>query len=329
MEPDALLADLEIRSDSGAVAQRSGKDELWLTESTIGGGGFVEEFFDQYVMDPRRFFRFLEAALAPSDLESVSDALGSVAALVGSDDEGAVELRSAFAAVREAASHNDSTAALVRLRAALSRKSIVPTPALLISLNARLLAPGTSVHTDLFIAGLLRDWEAAEQRLGIDIDFRIFGIVKSSDSNLELALGVRPPSSNEEELTTWRFGVLTSILWPRGAQVRSASLQARNPFSETHESDRLLVLAAVVPATAEVSLSNPDWFDRLSRALIGTGSAVLVADADKGGQLAQAILRVGSEPIDSEALLVHARVVGVRVDERVIRVHVELPEAVQ
>ena len=85
----------------------------------------------------------------------------------------------------------------------------------------------------LFVAGLLRDWETAEQRLGIDIDFRIFGIVKSSNPNLELALGVRPPSSNEEELATWRFGVLTSILWPRGAQVRSASLQIRNPFSET------------------------------------------------------------------------------------------------
>ena len=60
MNAGALALDLnayvsrEGGHETGSVGNR---DELWLTETTIGGGGFVEEFLARYVEDPRRYLR--------------------------------------------------------------------------------------------------------------------------------------------------------------------------------------------------------------------------------------------------------------------------------
>src|SRR5208282_1841356 len=171
------------RNDTPPTTDRS--DELWLTESAIGGGGFVEEFLSRYVGDPRRFFRLLDAALAPSDLELVSEELGRVLQFVASDLDQSQPLRAGFRGVREAQNHADSVQALNALRTELARQGVQPTPTLLISLGVRVLRPGTNTETDNFLARSIAEWQAAEQRLGIDIDARVFALVKSADPALE------------------------------------------------------------------------------------------------------------------------------------------------
>ena len=146
---------------------------------------------------------------------------------------------------------------------------------------------------------------------------------------MEQALGVTPVGDSESALRAWRFGVLYSMLWPRGAQIRAESLRAWNPFEPLPESDRLLVIAAVSWSVRQIAVSDANWFDELARVLLEDGTAELVAAADNGGQLADALLRIGAEPVDSEAILVHARVTGIRRDGGRFKAAVELPEAFQ
>jgi hypothetical protein len=327
-----LILDLQAAVDRSNLPTSPGSrnlDELWLTESTIGGGGFVEDFLGEYVHDPRRFFRLFEASLAPSDLEFASTELRQVVRLAATDQWESDSLAPAFAAVRDASSHTEQLKALSMLRAQLVRNGVQPTPTLLIALSLRVLRPGTAIETDRFLERVLQEWDNAEERLGIDIDARVFAFVKSSDTSLEVALRISGTVEAETINSSWRYGVLYGMFWPRGAQIRSQSLRLWNPFEQLPDSDRLLALAVVPRSTREVAVSSPEWFEELTTALVQNGVVDLVGRTNESEQLATALLRIGREPVDSEALLVYARVTGVRRDRTQIVVEIELPEAFQ
>jgi hypothetical protein len=330
MSVGALAIDLRahLTSDDSQQHGSSGdSDELWLTETTAGGGGFVEQFLAKYVEDPRRYFRFLEAALSASDLEVMGDELARLLGMVSSGTPQHDSLIGAFEGVRSADSHHSSSLALATLRTELAHRGILPTPTLLVSVNTRLLQPGTSAESDRFLSNAVRDWIAAECHLGVDIDARVFALVKSSDAALERALGVSPPGDSGS-IQAWRFGVLYGMLWPRGSQVRTESLLAWNPFERLPDCDRLLALATISGSAPQVRL-NDGWFEQLRQTLLASGWAELVGPSADSEQLAQALLRIASESIDSEALLVHARLTGIYREGDEIRAAIELPEALQ
>jgi hypothetical protein len=325
MDPDAMLFEPNARPNLHSLGDL---DEFWLTETTIGGAGFVEEFLARYADDPRRFFRLLDAAIAPSDLELVGTELESILTLATgeSPQQGIVD---AFAAIREATSYQQSAAALAALRNELAQAGITPTPTLLVTLNARLLQPGTNAETDAFIAQLTRDWSDAETRLGFDIDARVFAAVRSDDDQLELALNVAPLGDSDAARASWRYGVLYGMLWSRGAQVRAESLRITSPYAQLPEPDRLLVAAAVARPALLVLLTSATWFNDLAQLLLQYGEAELVADIGNATLLADALIRIASQPVDSEALLVYARLTGIARDADQLRALIELPEAFQ
>lgn len=332
MDPGALVLDLRARIERPAPLESaipSNRDEIWITESTIGGGGFVEDFLRQYVADPRRYFRLLEASLAPSDLESVSDELGRVLQFLTSDAPEHRSLVDVFAAVRDADSHSQSMLALNLLRSELARSGVQPTATLVVSLNARVLGPGTSQDSDRFLASAIEEWQASERRLGIDIDTRVFSLVKSADSSLDQALRLHHEDDGHGATAAWRYGVLYGMFWPRGAQIRAEALRAWNPFERLPDCDRLLVLSALSRTTRAIDLSSPNWFEDLADTLVQDGLAEIVAGVAESGLLATALLRIGIQPVDSEALLIHARVAGIRREGNNIIAEIELPEAFQ
>jgi hypothetical protein len=328
----SLMLDLQARVDNlngDRSSTDSNEDEIWLTESIVGGGGFVEDFLNQYVRDPRRYFRLLDAALAASDLEVVSEEVSTVLEVVTSEGSGAPALVAAFGAVRAADSHAATVAALNRLRAELSLNRIQPTPTLLIALATRVLRPGTNADTDGFLSRSQRDWDAAEHRLGIDVDARVFALVKSWDPELERVLRLENVVVPGSSTASWRYGVLYGMFWPRGAQIRNESLRAWNPFGELPECDRLLVLSAVPRTTQRVNLSGALWFQELARLLVQYGAVELACRYTEPDRLADALLRIGTEPVDSEAILVHARLSAISHDNEWIVAEIELPEVFQ
>jgi hypothetical protein len=76
-------------------------------------------------------------------------------------------------------------------------------------------------------------------------------------------------------------------------------------------------------------VDSASWFSELSTLLLREGTVELVAPVEQSQHLAAALLHIGIEAIDSEAILVHARVTGVTREGDQLKATVELPEALQ
>ena len=77
------------------------------------------------------------------------------------------------------------------------------------AINARILRPGSNRETDKLLLDLIRLWHEEEERLGIEIDARVFGYIASTKDDLDGALahlGLIQPSSY------WRFQVIYGLL---------------------------------------------------------------------------------------------------------------------
>jgi hypothetical protein len=61
-----------------------------------------------------------------------------------------------------------------RLRKVLSSQGILVTHPVMTAINARVLRPGSNQETDKLLLDLIRLWHEEEERLGIEIDARVF-----------------------------------------------------------------------------------------------------------------------------------------------------------
>ena len=170
---------------------RDNEGEIWLTETTIGGGGFVEEFVLEYSRNPRRFLRLIDSKLSPSDLEESSEALVRIVQLAIDKLSTSNEISAAFSKVRNAINHSQSIRGRSELRATLFISiGITPTMTPTQSRwNTRILHPG-DFRADRRLPSL-RPWmngEVLEESLDINIDVRVFALVKSADSTLSSSL---------------------------------------------------------------------------------------------------------------------------------------------
>jgi hypothetical protein len=91
----------------------------------------------------------------------------------------------------------------------------------------------------------------------------------------------------------------------------------------------LLVSSALAFSVKTVLVSGMNWFEEFAENIVSDGVVELEAMVDETSLMSQAILRVAADPVDSEALLVHARLTGVRKERDRLVSTFELPEAPQ
>jgi superfamily II DNA or RNA helicase len=311
-----LLMDFEVDGPGRECA-------IWLSEPSLGGGGIVEEFARRYTEDPRRFFRLVEASLAPSDYEIVDSELSRTLRLA-TDDAAIV---GSLTEVRAATSNADTAAAIRNLVRSLAHEGISVSHPVMAGLNARVLRPGSSSGSDRALRTLIEDWKAQEGRLGIEIDARVFAYVASASTDLDRALpaGAR----NGADARQRRFSTIYGLLWPRGSAVRANALQSYNPYHPHPPTDRALVLSSLNFTTPIIQLAASDWRARLAGALLATGSALLAAEPNAVRELRAAAMELQGLPVDAGFLMLFPRVTGFERGEGEARIRFELREAFQ
>ncbi|HUP86880.1 MAG TPA: protein DpdJ [Acidimicrobiales bacterium] len=296
---------------------------VWLSEPSLGGGGIVEEFARRYTEDPRRFFRLVEASLAPSDFEIVDSELSRTLRLAAEDTEVSDSMSQVRAATTNVATAN-SLRQLVRV---LTQKGVSVTHPVMAALNARVLRPGSSSQSDDAIRSLVDDWKAQEGRLGVEIDARVFAYAASASSDIDRVIPMGGGSAADKRRR--RFSTIYGLLWPRGSAVRANALQTYNPYHPHPPTDRALVLNALDFTTPVISLSTPDWRDELAQALLEAGTALLAAHPDATRELRAAAMELQGLPVDAGYLMLFPRVTGFDRSQGEVRMRFELREAFQ
>jgi len=326
LDADGLCPDIDPGVRDGAKVEHT---ELWLTETTLGGGGLVEALHREYTQDPRRFFDLLDAALGPNDFEGVHDELVTLLGWIHEDSERGSAVREALAQVREARTHREQLDAQLHLRQALSRYGFRASHVTMSALYARVLRPGSSPETDALLHDLQQRWDDTEARLGIEVESHVFAYLCSGSNELDVALRGLGIELGPTDAAQWRFDTLYGLFWPRGSLVRAQALQAYNPYQPLPETDRLLVLGTRDRMRREIVLGSPRWNEFLREILSVDGVAVLTASLDQRRDLSEAIRALLVEPLDLGFIMGFPRVRGLTQEGRHLSLTVEIPEVIQ
>jgi hypothetical protein len=333
--PDVDAGDLCVDIHPGPRGPEEGCnlqqcDEVWLSETSAGGSGVVEAVCAAYALDPRRFFSLVEAALAPSDLEEVDAELSTLVNWLSADSPAYREdLAQAVHALRGARTHQQTVMANDELRSRLEFAGTAVTHPVLVAMQARVIRPGSSPNTDELLAKMVDRWTALEARLGVEVDARVVAYTMSFDNTLDLALPQVSAGEIGTDRNAWRYSTLYGLLWPRGADVRSQTLTAYNPFSQLPPTERLLVRAVLPATTSDVPIEASDWHQRVCTALINEGAAVLSATPECRHELRRAVQRLLVDPLDTDTLLVQPALAGITHENHRLIARFEVREGMQ
>jgi hypothetical protein len=278
---------------------------VWLTEQTIGGGGILHEAFQRIAEQPRRFFELVAAATEPA-VDEIVDTELSKFVVAASERE---ELADALASMRYAEDQEGRIAAFEALTAALDDAGIFVCHPVVSALSVRFLRPGGDRRIDAAARELLARWEQLEERLGVDIDLRIFARLDARHDDFDRASGLTAP---REDPAAWRAAQITGLLWPRGLAARARALHGRNPFTAPPAPDVALLRAHLPPSVPRVVVTHAEALFGIGGPLARDGEADLVATPDQVRALRTAILNAATTPVESGPLLHFPRVDGIR-----------------
>lgn len=314
---DTLVSDFEVIHD-GDISR------VWITESTIGGAGVIQAFAEAFAHEPRALFRALEATLAPTDLELSSNGLKRFL-ILACEDSVISELTAELRANSDHAIRNTLRA---RLYQALALRGVDVSHALSVSLNTRILRPGTGPEWDKLVHELLGVWEKLEAQFTLAIGVREFcyivlGIPALCDQ-LRLLLNT---VNNKVLIDIDLIQVLSGLLWPRGIEIRQRTLQSYNPFRTHRVTDPALIrFLMLAPNVSVVSISSTDWHAECSSLLAEFGIVHLVAERSVETNMKAAIVKLVCMPIDVGYLQFFPVVEQIEHREAEIRVTISLRE---
>ena len=271
-------------------------EELWISEQTVGGGGFLEAVVDACAADPDRLFRLGRASLLPSARELVGSALEVVVRTAAQDGT----LNAAFQRYRGADDARDRIEALRGLRTALEAEGITVTPDVVGAVVNRLLRPGSSHSSDETVSDSLSRWLAAERRLGVEVPVRTWAFIDATSAG-----------TVDQDL----LARLETVLWPRGALIRDRQYGSYNPFaSEPDPTPDILAALLSASAAPPVSVGDSEktWAE-LDRQLRAEGAVGLHAEAGRRDSLLAILARTATEAIELDNLRLSPRVTEVSV----------------
>jgi hypothetical protein len=282
-----------------------GGTRVWLTEQTIGGGGILHEAFQRIGERPRRFFELVAAATEPSVDEIVDSELSKLVVATSEYSE----LRDGLAAVRSAVDQKTRIASFEELNAQLERAGVFVCHPVVSALSVRFLRPASDARIDDAARELLARWRRLEERLGVDIDLRIFARLDARHGAFDRVSGLVAP---HEDPAIWRAAQITSLLWPRGFAARAHALHTPNPFATLVTPDVALLRAHLPSSIPRVAVAHAEELLGPGGSLARDGEADLVASPEQASELRTAVLRAAATAVESGPLLHFPRVDGIR-----------------
>jgi ATP-dependent helicase Lhr and Lhr-like helicase len=313
--PDAQDRDLIVDVQTSGLP--SSPADIWLSETSLGGLGIIEQLVTYYARDPRRFWGLVDSALGPSDHEYIHDSL--VRLLDHLVSEPAAPAADAMRKLRQARSASDADNALSQLRSAWTALDGYPRHPAVAALSVRLLRPGSSSATDATALGLIKAWDELQQRLGIEVDATTLAYLVGTER-------ISVPGAGGARLTADQ---VFSLLWPRGSRARAQHLQHYQPYEGSPLLDRLLVQAAHDERLLLIDVTDSTWPDRYIAEMRKRGAVLLGAPVASAREFGSALQMIPALAIDHDVLRVFGEVATVTRQDGQLRATIELREVAQ
>ncbi|MGW1802221.1 protein DpdJ [Streptomyces sp. NPDC001984] len=299
-DPEGILVDVEPGYDLDGTLRRG---QVWLTEASIGGGGFIEALATRVRPDPRRFLRLMMRAVQPSTSELVDAHMRRIVHYATERDD----WLNLVADFRGSTTQAERVQNLDRIRAELRNSGIYGAEqAVVSSLANRLLRPGSTANTDQALRTLIDEWETEEQRLGLEIAPRTWAYLMRQRHDLDAGLNLSANSSDRQ-----RIDAIQSALWPRGWAIRSDALQSWNPYTETLPAAPDLVRGLFTPMNEAIDVADVNADNLVRSRLTKHGSAQLIAAPEQAPTLADMLVDLSVRAIETDFLQVYPRVVEI------------------
>ncbi|GAA2258161.1 hypothetical protein GCM10010402_11950 [Actinomadura luteofluorescens] len=299
-DPEGILVDIEPGYDSEGTP-RSG--QVWLTESSIGGGGFIEALATRVRPDPRRFLRLMMRAVQPSTSELVDAHVRRIVRYI-TDRDHWLNLVADF---RGSLTQAERVRNLSRIREALRNSGVYGAEQTVVSsLANRLLRPGSTAQTDRALRTLIDEWEAQEERLGVEIPSRTWAYLMRQRPDLDAGLNIPKDAPDRQ-----RVDAIQSLLWPRGWAMRSDELQSWNPYTESLPAAPDLFRGLFTPTEEAIDVADDNAHHVVRVRLAEVGSAHLIATPEDATTLADMLVDLSVHAIETDFLQVYPRVVEI------------------
>lgn len=308
LEASCLLsADLDV--DELAIDVVAGPTPMewtiWISETSPGGNGQVEQLHRLMAHEPKRFLRLLDRALERTDLEMLHDEVTAFLQTASSIPD----VRSAAADVQAAwpRGHQAVAEALEHLRRVTAAGGVSPSRTAWTTITNRILGPGASDGLIDLLMSLIERWDQLESESGLSVGSREFGALQREAVEVDAALRLPPAVT-----PVLRSRAIANAFWPRDGG--SALGGMADPFNHLPLVDREALRLLLPPAPSPIDIL--EWNDSVRvavhAALVSTGTVDLAFSLGAGRLMRTAILDLQHHPVEAAALLVHPSVIGVQ-----------------
>lgn len=300
-DPNGLYVDIEPGLDESG---KSRIDEVWLTETSIGGGGFIEALAARVRPDPRRFLRLVGRALEPGTNELVDAHMHRLLGLINSTSDWSRTI----ADFRSAESQENRVTVLGNMITKMRQAGVYGAEQSVVSCLAnRLLRPGSTRATDQALNTLVTEWRQQEEQLEVEIPSRTWAYLMRQRTDLDAGLNISATNTEQQ-----RIDAIQSLLWPRGWPLHASELESYNPYSQSLPSAPDLLRSMLSHTHQAIDVATQDADNRVRDRLANHGSAQLTARPEHSGKLAELLVGLATTAVNTNFLQVYPRTTEVR-----------------
>ena len=300
----------QVSDQDLVVDTRIGDDSIsiWLSERGEGGGGIIAEFERMYFTDTLGVLNTFARMMQVGTYEQLDVDLTTLLKNSFTDER----IKSAFHEVRASRNYKDRRKAMKKIESTVKESGFEFSHSFSAVLFSRILKPNSSERTDKELYDYLKQWQALEESVDIEIPINIIAAVIAA---------VDAPNDIFK-----RACEIQSVLWVRGCDIRQEALPFYNPFQGEKRTERLLAAKICQDKTTEVFHLSSDWLQRIYEVLEKFARVDLVVSRENKSEISKLITNINVTPLDTYGLLLYPRIVSIHRDLENIRIRVELSE---
>jgi hypothetical protein len=304
----AITAEMDITEDDlsvDVVWNDDGTADIYLTETSSGGLGQVENIVQRLCSEPQRFHHGMRHVMSSCPRDNTTEYLLAVLAQALGDPHHQ-PLPSAFRSVRQSRGFRELEQAKNALRAALGNEGFETARANIVSIVTRLLRPGSSEGTDRFTHFLNRLWHVTEERLGAGIDSRVFAYYAINRDSISRRLTdhFQQVSGGTTPTDPQLHATVDQLLLPPCKDSCPECLDHRNRYNDFGRPSRELALRWLGMHSPELSVDeNPNtWLQLCRDELQHRGMVTLSVSQAVLPNVAQALPELFAEDLEVDIL---------------------------